>query len=437
MDDTLIRAHGLGKRYRVFRTERARLLHTLLPGYTADAEEVWALRGVDLEVRRGDSVAVIGRNGSGKSSLLQILTGTLAPTEGRIEVRGRVSALLELGSGFNPDYTGRENVILNGLLLGLRKSEMLRRFDQIADFAEVGGAMDRPVRTYSSGMLMRLAFAVQVLTDPEILVVDEALSVGDFFFQQKCFAYIRGLRERGVTLVFVSHDMGTVRDTCSRAVYLREGRVAYEGSSSDAIRHYLAEAVTSLAGGGRGGGHTQVAPAEEVESIVRDAVWRAPAPEGDGRVVAVGLYDAHGQATTTFRLGDTLHMKVAYRPARHVPTHVTAVLRNKYDQVVTSIGSSHLRLAAPRPDELSSVAIFNLRLKLSLEAGNYSVMVGLGHPISANHGENLDLTPPFGPISVQWDYEHEVAPFLGMVGLEAQASFARTVSSGEPAMQAP
>ncbi len=229
MNDVAISAHGVSKRYRVFDNQRSRLLHALRPGHGAGMQEIWALRDVDLEVRRGEAVAVIGRNGGGKSTLLQILTGTLVPTAGEVRVNGRVSALLELGSGFNPEFTGRDNVILNGLLLGLDRSEILRRFDEIAAFADIGDALDRPVKTYSSGMIMRLAFAVQVLTDPEILIIDEALSVGDFFFQQKCFGYIRSLSENGVTLLFVSHDMGTVRNLCERAIYLKNGQVADPG----------------------------------------------------------------------------------------------------------------------------------------------------------------------------------------------------------------
>ncbi|MGZ5088805.1 MAG: ABC transporter ATP-binding protein, partial [Usitatibacter sp.] len=170
MDDIAIAVRDVAKRYQVFSSERGNLLHTLWPGYRAGMQEIWALQDISFEVRRGDSVAVIGRNGGGKSTLLQILAGTLTPTRGEVRVNGRVSALLELGSGFNPEYTGRDNVMLNGLLLGLSRQEILRRFDEIAAFADIGDAIERPVKTYSSGMMMRLAFAVQVLTDPQILV---------------------------------------------------------------------------------------------------------------------------------------------------------------------------------------------------------------------------------------------------------------------------
>jgi lipopolysaccharide transport system ATP-binding protein len=432
MDGIALSAHDVSKRYPVYANQRARLAHALWPRSRHGLQEVWALRGVSFEVRRGEAVAVIGRNGGGKSTLLQILTGTLAATSGEVRVNGRISALLELGSGFNPEYTGRDNVILNGLLLGLRRDEILRRFDEIAAFAEIGDAMERPVKTYSSGMMMRLAFAVQVLTDPDILVVDEALSVGDFFFQQKCFSHLRALRERGLTLLFVSHDMGTVRDLCSRALYLRRGEAAYCGESREAIRRYLAErpgtgsapAPAPAAGAGALSSHG------ELDAIVRDATWVRSTPvPSSGQLIAVAFYGEDGLPATAFRIGATLHIKVAYRPAAGEPTHVTAVIRNKFDQVVTSMGSSRLGLAPPAPAP-GGAAIFEMRVKLMLEAGNYSVMVTLAHLRGPNNGENVDVSEAIGPLAVQWDYERETAPFLGMFGLEAAGSF--TCVGAEP-----
>ena len=182
MTDLAISVRNVGKCYRVFDDQRSRLLHAVWPKHTKGMQEIWALKDINFEIKRGEAVAIIGRNGGGKSTLLEILTGTLTPTTGSVKVNGRVSALLELGSGFNPEYSGRDNVILNGLLLGLSKGDILNRFGEIEAFSEIGDAIDRPVKTYSSGMMMRLAFAVQVLCDPDILIIDEALSVGDFFF---------------------------------------------------------------------------------------------------------------------------------------------------------------------------------------------------------------------------------------------------------------
>jgi lipopolysaccharide transport system ATP-binding protein len=420
MGEVAIRARGLSKRFLSYDSQGARLMHALSPSRSAGVHEVWALRGVDLEVARGESIAIIGRNGSGKSTLLQIITGTLVPTMGEVEANGRVSALLELGSGFNPEYTGRDNVMMNGLILGLGRDEIARRFDEIAAFAEIGEAIDRPVKTYSSGMLMRLAFAVQVLTDPEILVIDEALSVGDFFFQQKCLGYIRALCEKGVTLAFVSHDMGTVRDLCGRAIYLRDGRVAFAGETSLAIHHYLADR-----GGGNGASHFSEAAAQaDLPALLRDCIWRAPASTGAGRLIAVALRDEQGRPSTSFPMGATMKVQVAYRPGAEGPTHVAAILRNKLNQIVTSIGSAQLQVAPPAPVD-GEASIFELDLKLSLEAGNYSLTISLGRLVGPNQGHNLDSSDAIGPISIHWDYESRSAPFLGMFGPPATAAFKR------------
>ena len=427
MGDPVISVRDVAKRYQVFETPWARLRHAIA-GSRAGMREIQALEGVSFEVGRGESMGVIGRNGGGKSTLLEILTGTVAPTAGQVTVKGRVCALLELGSGFNPEYTGRENVMLNGLLAGFERAEILRRFGEIVAFAEIGEAIDRPVKTYSSGMMMRLAFAVQVLSDPEILIVDEALSVGDFFFQQKCFARIRELRARGVTLVFVSHDMGTVRDLCERAVYLKSGRVQFIGDSRDAIRHYLGERGDGTSASMMpADGATQDAEAGELEALLRDRAWTSPqgvAVAEPGRIVAVAFYNERGEPATALRLGETLRIKVAYRPDARRPTHVTAVLRNKYDHVVTSIGSSRLGVAPPQPG--AALAIFDMRLEMRLEAGNYSITIGLADWVSPNRGDSMDTSDAIGPITVHWDYENEVAPFLGMFGVPASASF-RTV----------
>jgi lipopolysaccharide transport system ATP-binding protein len=190
-----------------------------------------ALDDVSFEVRRGECWGVVGRNGSGKSTLLQIIAGTLQPSSGSVQVHGRVAALLELGSGFNPEFTGRENVYLNGAVLGLTREEMARKFPEIAAFADIGDFLEQPVKTYSSGMLMRLAFAVQTAVDPDVLIIDEALSVGDAPFQAKCFARLRRLLDGGCTILFVSHDVATVRTFCQQALWLQQGRPASQGAA--------------------------------------------------------------------------------------------------------------------------------------------------------------------------------------------------------------
>ena len=196
------------------------------------------MRDVSFEVNKGEAVGIIGRNGAGKSTLLQMICGTLTPTCGTVEVQGTVAALLELGSGFNPEFTGRENVYLNASMLGLVQKEIDAKFDEISDFADIGDFLEQPIKTYSSGMLMRLAFAVNTCINPEILIVDEALSVGDAPFQSKCFKRLRQLIEDGTSILFVSHDISTVRSICSRALWLKNGRVEMWGDAKDVAKQY-------------------------------------------------------------------------------------------------------------------------------------------------------------------------------------------------------
>ncbi|WP_236738832.1 ABC transporter ATP-binding protein [Chroogloeocystis siderophila] len=210
----------------------------LLP-HQSSADEFWALRDINLEVPKGQTLGIVGRNGSGKSTLLQILAGTLQPTTGQVSVNGRISALLELGSGFNPEFTGRQNVFFNGRLLGLSHQEIAAKFDEIAGFADIGDFIDQPVKTYSSGMFVRLAFAVAVNVYPEVLIVDEALAVGDVVFQHRCMRRMRALMDSGVTTLFVSHDSGAVKTLCNSAVMLHEGRIYTTGSPNAVIIEYM------------------------------------------------------------------------------------------------------------------------------------------------------------------------------------------------------
>jgi lipopolysaccharide transport system ATP-binding protein len=221
-----------------------RLQEILLPGKIR-ADTFWALRDINLEIPKGQTVGIIGRNGSGKSTLLQIIAGTLTPTSGEVHVKGRVSALLELGSGFNPEFTGRQNVFFNGRLLGLSQKEIEDKFDEIASFADIGDFIDQPVKTYSSGMFVRLAFAVAVNVNPEILIVDEALAVGDIVFQHRCMRRMRDLMDSGVTTLFVSHDSGAIKNLCNSAVMIHDGQIYTSGLPNAVIIEYL-KLVTDL-----------------------------------------------------------------------------------------------------------------------------------------------------------------------------------------------
>ena len=216
-----IRVDDVSKAFAIYDKPHHRLLQQLFPNAGRSwHREFHALRNIAFDVRRGETVGIVGRNGSGKSTLLQIICGTLTPSAGRVEVNGRIAALLELGAGFNPEFSGRENVFLNATVLGLQRSEIEQRFDAIAAFADIGEFMDQPVKSYSSGMYVRLAFAVAINVTPDILIVDEALAVGDEAFQRKCHARIERLRNDGATILFVSHSAGMVIELCNRAVLL-------------------------------------------------------------------------------------------------------------------------------------------------------------------------------------------------------------------------
>lgn len=229
--DPAIRFQNVTKDFSVFDDPKHRLAEAL--GFSKSGGRAFrALDGVSFDVRKGETLGIIGRNGAGKSTLLQILCGTLQPTRGSVEIRGRFAALLELGAGFNPDFTGRENVYLNASLLGLSKDEIDARFDDIRAFADIGDFFDRPVKTYSSGMYVRLAFSVAVHTEPDVLIIDEALSVGDIRFQMKCLARIERLRSDGATILFVSHSLEQVKRFCQTAVWLEGGRVKLRGDAS-------------------------------------------------------------------------------------------------------------------------------------------------------------------------------------------------------------
>ncbi|MGY0557934.1 ABC transporter ATP-binding protein [Lysobacter sp. A421] len=272
-DDLVVDAVGLGKCYHVYERPSHRLLQSLVGDSRKFYDEFWALRGVDLQIRRGETLGIIGRNGSGKSTLLQLIAGTLAPTEGRIEVRGRIAALLELGSGFNSEFTGRENVFMNAAIHGLTSAEIEARLDSILAFADIGHFIDQPIRSYSSGMVMRLAFAVMVHVDADVLIIDEALAVGDAFFTQKCMRFLREFKERG-TLLFVSHDEASVTGLCDRALWLDGGQVSAAGPSRGVVHAYLESFIASRQDGRieKVAGGQEVLPSPERHDARRDWV---------------------------------------------------------------------------------------------------------------------------------------------------------------------
>lgn len=308
MSDIAIRVEGLSKRYRIggkaepYFTLRDSLLQfggSIVALFSRNGRKdregtlFWALKDVSFEVNRGEVVGIIGRNGAGKTTLLKILSRITEPTEGRAEIEGRVASLLEVGTGFHPELTGRENIFLSGAILGMRKAEIGRKFDEIVAFAEVEKFIDTPVKRFSSGMYLRLAFAVAAHLNPEILLVDEVLAVGDANFQKKCLGKMGEVVQQGRIVLFVSHNMGAVQRLCSRGIHLENGRVMREGSVQEVIAGYL--------GGGQGG--------------VAERVWGDPAQMPGNEVVrlrAVRARNERGEVSDEFAIQEPVHLEMEY-----------------------------------------------------------------------------------------------------------------------------
>lgn len=338
-----------------------------------------ALSNVSFAVQRGEAFGIIGRNGAGKSTLLQIMAGTLRPSSGECRVTGRVTALLELGSGFNPEFTGRENIFLAGAILGFTRAEMDQRFDGIVQFADIGAFIEQPVRTYSTGMLMRVAFAVAISVSPDVLIIDEALSVGDILFQQKCSRRLQELVESGVTLLVVTHDLSFVLNTCRRALWLDQGRVRFLGEAGACVREYVT-AMSAIAG-------NAPAPAEQLGALTEVPLPEAAALDfagkerlGDGgvNVFRAWLLQADGAAAGAVRLGEWVQVLLLVRAHCDVTgASGGCELRNRHGQVVFATG---LRVARRLVAALKSgeECLVRIRFRVELQPGQYTLDVGCG-----------------------------------------------------------
>ena len=318
----VIRVTDVTKNYRLYRRQRDRLWESLGLDFKKNYKEKHALNGVSFEVSKGETVGIIGTNGSGKSTMLKLITGVLTPTSGTIEVEGRISALLELGAGFNMEYTGIENIYLNGTMIGFTKEEIDLRLQSIIDFADIGDYINQPVKSYSSGMFVRLAFAVAINIDPEILIVDEALSVGDVFFQSKCYRKFEEFKQDGKTILFVSHDLSAISRYCDRAILLNQGDKVYEGTPKEAIDIYKKVLVDQFH---KGSGTADAAKAEgEMAASGQrgEKLWKAQFPvnpslveygEKNAEIIDYGLYDEKGLPSSNFIKGTQFTVKMRIR----------------------------------------------------------------------------------------------------------------------------
>jgi ABC-type polysaccharide/polyol phosphate transport system ATPase subunit len=305
----LVLVQNVSKLYRLYRRPADRL-RELLPGVAPAHRDFWALRDISFEVGRGETLGLVGPNGCGKSTLLQMVSGILQPTMGRVATRGRIAALLELGAGFNPEFSGRENVYLNGEIMGLSRGAIERAMPSIEAFAEIGEFMERPVKEYSSGMYMRLAFSTAIHVEPEILIVDEALAVGDAVFANRCVRKFQELRERKITVLFVSHDLGLVKQLSDRAILLLNGRIEAEGAPNDVINRYIGLVL------------------EKQAPETRQERLRSSFRHGDGtsEIVGIQMLNARGEETASIASGEPVTVRVQARFHRAVSDPMVGIL---------------------------------------------------------------------------------------------------------------
>ncbi|TAN64847.1 MAG: ABC transporter ATP-binding protein [Methylobacter sp.] len=315
--DLAIKVENLSKCYQIYETPSDRLKQFVAPrlqrltGQSPKQyfREFWALKDISFEIKKGETVGIIGRNGSGKSTLLQLICGTLNPTDGSVETRGRIAALLELGSGFNPEFTGRENVYMNAAVLGLSNKEIESCFNDIVAFADIGDFIEQPVKTYSSGMFVRLAFAVAVHVHPDILVIDEALSVGDIVFQNKCMKKIKAIKEKGTSILFVSHDLSTVQIVCDRVIWIKNGSLRLSGYSVDVCQEYYVDSISHKG--------SVAAPIEDTVIVQQST--------GLARFADIRMLNSNGRQSKVFNVGGDIKFEFILEAEAALEESVIAV----------------------------------------------------------------------------------------------------------------
>lgn len=391
--DYAIEVDGLSKCYQIYEKPSDRLKQMLFRGGRQYYKEFWALKDVSFKIKKGETVGIIGRNGSGKSTLLQLICGTLNPTEGDVKVNGRVAALLELGSGFNPEFTGSENVFINAAILGLTTEETKSRYDRIVEFAGIGDFIEQPVKNYSSGMMVRLAFSVAIHVEPDILIVDEALSVGDAYFQAKCANMIQRIIAAGSTVLFVSHDTASVKSLCSRALFLEAGSSRYLGDVNTAVEKYYSALIESQ----------RAEPildksskqTTRMTSDVTDGAeaFRALADfqriqNGIAEFINVVLLNEKGQVIETVDFGQKVILRQVVQIHDKVPVlglayHIRD--KNGLDIIYSDTGiEGNQHLINPNRD---SIFIVEWAFTAHLREGTYVISSMLSEPVNQNIGE--------------------------------------------------
>ncbi|WP_027185028.1 ABC transporter ATP-binding protein [Desulfovibrio inopinatus] len=404
----LMRVEGLSKTYRLYDRPLDRLKQAVWgrPDRMF-CKEHHALVDVSFSIQRGEAFGIIGRNGAGKSTLLQILAGVLAPTTGLVYVPPRVSALLELGSGFNPEYTGRRNIFMNAAMLGIPKDVVRDKLDDMLGFADIGDYIDQPVKTYSSGMFMRLAFAVTTSLEPDVLIIDEALAVGDVFFRQKCYARLEGLLAKGTAVILVSHAMNDVAQFCRRALYLQHGRTRFLGDASEAVKLYMVLAsgqIVHQVETPDAGFDTQKTPATTEGMTIADSDYWPPAEAmldistvsmatGDHMALLdVALCDSTGNPRGSFEQGETVVVYCRYRAHDDIGVPIAGVELANEKRVIV-FGKNTLQFDNPVPRAVRAGQEIRLRfeLQLDLAPGEYTFNLGFSTMTPRDYDRRSDF----------------------------------------------
>ena len=392
-NDIAITVKDVSKRFEIYDHPRDQLKQFFFPRFRRMIRleerqyfrEFWALQDISLQVRKGESYGIVGLNGSGKSTLLQIITGTLPPTLGKVAIQGRIAALLELGSGFNPDFTGRENVYMNGALQGFSRNQIDSKFDAIQSFADIGDHFDQPLMTYSSGMQMRLAFAVATAFDPDILIIDEALAVGDAYFQQKCFHRIERFKEGGGTLLFVSHDANTIKHLCDKAVLISHGKVVSHGIPKTVIDLYQGLIAQKTDLGDRAIIVSQNQNTQPVESPVlleANATWTKATTittNQQAELTDFKLLDSTGQQVA--HIESEADLTVQYRIRMNKDFDRPAfglIVRDKTGRSLFETSTYAMRMEE-KPVAMGKDVLVRFNFNFNLRAGQYSFSVGVAN----------------------------------------------------------
>lgn len=366
----------LGKAYKQYPTRWGRLAEWILPGSKPRHHVKWVMQDVSFTVSPGEAVGIIGINGAGKSTLLKMITGTTQPTTGSVHITGRVAAMLELGMGFHPDFTGRQNAFMAGQLLGYSVEEITRLMPEIEAFAEIGDYIDQPVRVYSSGMQMRLAFSVATAHRPDVLIVDEALSVGDAYFQHKSFDRIREFRKQGTTLLIVSHDKGAIQSICDRAILLNVGRLAMQGEPEAVMDYYnamLAERENQTVR----------------QQVTNDGKLQTISGSGEAAIEEVMLLNAQDERLEVVNVGQLVKLKVVVRATADIPELVLGyMIKDRLGQPVFGTNTHHLKRTMGTV-KCGTTSVFTFQFAANLGEGTYSIAIAL-HTADTHISKNYE-----------------------------------------------